>query len=59
MSQNTSSIVKTFSMQTLAIFAERDADMRPQIIQLIECLMETGSPAIVNRGKKLLSRLKS
>jgi hypothetical protein len=58
-SQNTSTIVKTFSMQTLAIFAERDADLRPQIIQLIECLMETGSPAIVSRGKKLLSRLKS
>ena len=58
-SQNTSTIVKTFSMQTLAIFAERDADMRPQIIQLIECLMETGRPAIVSRGKKVLSRLKS
>ncbi len=59
LSQNTSAIVKTFSMQTLAIFAERYPDIRPEIIELIECLMKTGSPAIISRGKKLLSRLKA
>ena len=58
LSQNTSVIVKTFSMQTLATFAERDPDIRPQIIELIECIMKTGSPAIISRGKQLLSRLK-
>ena len=59
LSQDTGAIVKTFSMQTLAIFAERYPDIRPEIIELIECLMKTGSPAIITRGNKLLSRLKA
>jgi hypothetical protein len=52
-------IVKTFSMQTLAIFADREASIRPQIIELIEEMMKTGSPAIISRGKKLINKLKS
>jgi len=54
---NKSKIVKTFSMQTLADFAERDADLRPKVIQLLEELTTTGSPAMKSRGRKLLEKL--
>ena len=52
-----SKIVKTFSMQALADFAERDASLRPKIIQLLEELTRTGSPAMQSRGRKLLEKL--
>ena len=52
-----SKIVKTFVMQALADFAERDADLRPQVIRLLEELVETGSPAMKSRGRKLLKKL--
>ena len=52
-----SKIVKTFSMQALADFAERDADLRPKVIQLLEELTTTGSPAMKSRGRKLLEKL--
>ncbi len=53
-----SKIVKTFSMQTLADFAERDISIRPQVIKITEKIMKKGSPAIVSRGRKLLHQLK-
>lgn len=53
-----SKIVKTFSMQTLADLAEKDEDIRPQIIRKLEEIMKTGSPAMVSRGKKLIKKLK-
>jgi len=52
-----SKIVKTFSMQALADFAERDARLRPQVIKLLEELTRTGSPAMKSRGRKLLEKL--
>jgi hypothetical protein len=52
-----SKIVKTFVMQALADFAESDADLRPQVIQLLEELVETGSLAMKSRGQKLLKKL--
>ena len=52
-----SKIVKTFSMQTLADIAERDEAVRPLVIEKIEHAVRTGSPAMVNRGEKLLERL--
>ena len=52
-----SKIVKTFSMQALADFAERDAGLRPQVIKLLEELTRTGSPAMRSRGRKLLKNL--
>jgi len=52
-----SKIVKTFSMQALADLAEQDASLRPQVIQLLEELTRTGSPAMKSRGRKLLARL--
>jgi hypothetical protein len=53
-----SKIVKTFSMQALADFAERDASLRPKVVKLLEQLTRTGSPAMRSRGRKLLERLK-
>ena len=52
-----SKIVKTFTMQALADFAERDANLRPRVIELLKELTETGSPAMKSRGRKLLKRL--
>jgi len=54
-----SKIVKTFSMQTLADFAEKDEDLRPRIIRKLEETINTGSPAMVSRGKKLIKKLKT
>jgi hypothetical protein len=53
-----SRIVKTFSMQALADFAERDASLRFEVIKLLEELTTTGSPAMRSRGRKLLEKLK-
>ncbi len=53
-----SKIVKTFSMQTLADFAKRDEAIRPQIIKILKNLVGTGSPAMKNRGNKLINKLK-
>lgn len=53
-----SNIVKVFSMQTLADFAERDQQLQPQIVKLIRQMMEHGTPSVVSRGKKLIKRLK-
>ncbi len=52
-----SKIVKTFSMQTLANFAEKDEQIKPKIINLIKGMIKNGSPAIISRGKKLLKQL--
>ena len=53
-----SKIVKTFSMQTLADLAKRDEAIRPQIIKILKNLVRTGSPAMKNRGNKLINKLK-
>jgi len=53
-----SKIVKTFSMQTLANLAEKDGDIRPQIMRKLEEIIKTGSHAMVSRGKKLIKKLK-
>ncbi len=52
-----SKIVKTFSMQTLADFAEKDEQIKPRMINLIKGMIKNGSPAIISRGKKLLKQL--
>lgn len=53
-----SKIVKTFSMQALADLAEGDVSLWPQVIDLLEELARTGSPAMKSRGRKLLGKLK-
>ena len=55
--EDTSKIVKTFSMQSLADLAETDSSLRSQVIPLLEELTKTGSPAMRSRGRKLLKKL--
>jgi len=45
-------------MQTLAEFAKKDKALRPQIIKRLEAIINTVSPAMVSRGKKLIKKLK-
>ena len=52
-----SRIVKTFSMQALADFAEEDITLRPKVIQILEDLIRTGSPAMKSRGNKILAKM--
>jgi hypothetical protein len=44
-------------MQALTDFAMRDANLRPQILLVLEDLTGTGSPAMKSRGRKLLAAL--
>jgi hypothetical protein len=55
--RDASKIVKTFSMQALADIAAQDADLRGPIVERLEMLTRTGSPAMKSRGRKLLARL--
>jgi hypothetical protein len=52
-----SNIVKVFSMQTLANLAEEDKRIKTRILKKINEVVKTGSPAAVNRGKKLIDQL--
>jgi len=53
-----SKIVVTFALQALADFAAEDQKLQPDVVRLLQELIETGSPAIKSRGRKLLERLK-
>jgi hypothetical protein len=53
-----SKIVKTMSMQALAELAEQDAGLLPQVMELLKELVETGSPAMRSRGRRLLEELR-
>ena len=52
-----SSIVRTFAMQALADQAEQDRTLRTSIVKQIRMLVDSGTPAMKSRGKKLLERL--
>jgi hypothetical protein len=52
-----SRIVKVFSIQTLAALAEKDTGIRPRVIGKLKEFARTGSPAMVNRARKLLARI--
>ena len=54
-----SKIVVTFSMQALSDFAIDDQKLRPRVIKVLKELTATGSPAVKNRGRKLLEKLSS
>jgi hypothetical protein len=54
-----SKIVVTFAMQALADLALREAITSTRVIGAIEKLIQTGSPAIQSRGRKLLPALKN
>jgi hypothetical protein len=51
-----SRIVKTFSLQALADFAEGDVSLRDRVTPLLEDAVETGSPAVRSRAQRLLKR---
>jgi hypothetical protein len=54
-----SKIVVTFAMQALADLAIKKPDITARVIRVIEKLIQTGSPAIQSRGKKLLPKMLS
>lgn len=54
---DTSRIVKTFSMQALADIALHDNNLRPTVVRRLKSLVRTGSPAMKTRGRKLLAML--
>ena len=53
-----SNIVKVCCIQTLANLALKDDAIRPFILTSIQKTIIDGSPAVVNRGKKLIEQLK-
>jgi hypothetical protein len=53
-----SRIVRIFAMDSLAAFAERQPDLQPWVLALVEEMVEDGSPAMQSRGRKLLARLR-
>ena len=52
-----SKIVVTFALQALTEFAVEDNSLKPRVIGVLEEFTKTGSPAIKNRGRKLLQKL--
>ena len=53
-----SSIVKTFSLQLLVDFAEADACLRPEVTPLLWEALESGTPAMRARARKLMKKYK-
>jgi HEAT repeat protein len=52
-----SKIVVTFALQALSDFAAQDKKLQPRVVEVLKELTATGSPAIKNRGRKLLEKL--
>jgi hypothetical protein len=57
--EDSSSIVKTCSMQALADLATNDEQILGQVRPLLERLAVTGTPAMKSRGRKLLEQMKA
>lgn len=55
--EDRSSIVKTFALQGLADFAQRDPAIRPEVEDALREATRTGTPAMKARSHKLLLRL--
>jgi HEAT repeat protein len=53
-----SAIVRTFSLQALADFAQRDETLRPPVVDLLQQALSSGSPAVRTRARKLLRQLR-
>jgi hypothetical protein len=56
--EDSSSIVKTFALQGLTEIAADDAALRPQVRELLEQSVRTGTPAMKARARKLLKEFK-
>ncbi len=52
-----SKTVRVSAIESLAIFAERNSSILNEVIDVIKSQIETGSPAVQVRGRKLLHRL--
>ena len=52
-----SKIVRTFSMDALASFALKNGKLKPKVVRTITEMVESGSPAIQSRGRRLLKKL--
>ena len=52
-----SKIVITFSLQALSDLAMEDNRLRPRVVKVLKEFTASGSPAIKNRGRKLLEKL--
>jgi hypothetical protein len=52
-----SRIVKVCVIQTLADLAQRDESIRPKVIRKLKKITKIGSPAMVSRARKLLTKL--
>jgi len=55
--EDESRIVQVNAMQALADLAAGDRALRREVVPLVQRLMETGSPAVRARGRKLLAKL--
>ena len=55
--EDDSRIVQTFAMQALADLSEGDPELRRTAEPLIRSLVESGSPAVKARGRRLLDRM--
>ncbi len=53
-----SKIVRTFALQALVSLSYNDSDLRRRVIKLLHEVIETGSPALKARGRKLLKQLR-
>jgi hypothetical protein len=54
-----SSIVKTMSMQGLADLTRQDASLLPMVVDLLRVLSRTGTPAMRARGRMLLLQMEA
>jgi hypothetical protein len=54
---DSSSIVRTFSLQALTDLSDHDANLRQEVMSLLRSALRTGTPAMKSRARKLLKRL--
>ncbi len=55
--QDRSAIVKTCAMQALADMAATDAELLPQVVELLRAHTQNGTAAMKARGRRLLQQL--
>jgi hypothetical protein len=53
-----SKIVRTFALQALVSLSYNDPDLRRRVVKILRDVIETGSPALRARGRKLLEQLR-
>lgn len=55
--EDSSSIVRTFSLQALTDLSDHDEKLRGKVVKLLRRALRTGTPAMKSRARKLLKRL--